>query len=164
MELQANNASQLWLAVQNLSEIIAVSAVDTGSELASIKANLETIKSSAPDNEFVQQLVRSVPQSSLEHGVWTEPDLKERFKQVKKVCRRTALIDERGGTLFKYFLSYVQSFFIVDTAIDHAKLEAEGSPALEQFDMSTFNILSYAEYYVESGQFDLAVSTLLFYF
>lgn len=158
MELQANNASQLWLAVQNLSEIITVSAVDSGSELASIKANIETIKDSAPDNEFVQQLVRSVPQSSLDNGVWTEPDLKERFKQVKKVCRRTALIDERGGTLFKYFLSYVQSFFILDTAIDHAKLEAEGSPSLEQFDMSTFNILSFAEYYVESGQFDLAVS------
>lgn len=160
LELQANNASQLWLAVQNLSEIISVSAADSGNELAQIKANLETIKNSAPDNEFVQKLVSSVPQAALEGGVWTEPDLKERFKQVKRVCRRTALIDERGGTLFKYFLSYVQSFFIVDTAIDHAKLEAEGSPSLEKFDMSTFNILSYAEYYVESGQFDLAVKLL----
>lgn len=160
LELQANNASQLWLAVQNLSEIISVPVAESGNELAQIKTNLETIKNSAPDNEFVQKVVNSVPQAALESGVWTEPDLKERFKQVKRVCRRTALIDERGGSLFKYFLSYVQSFFIVDTAINHAKLEAEGLPSLEQFDMSTFNILSYAEYYVESGQFDLAVKLL----
>ena len=157
-ELQANNASQLWLAVQSLSEQISVSTEGSDSELAQIKAHIETIRNSAPENAFVQRLVSSVPAGALEAGVWTEPDLKERFRRVKRVCSRTALIDERGGTLFKYFLSYVQSFFIVGTVIDHAKLEADGLPDLDTFDMSTFNVLSYAEYYVESGQFDLAVS------
>lgn len=159
LELQANNASQLWLAVQNLNQIISSSMAEADSELAKIKTNIETITASAPENEFVQKLVNSVPKKALDDGVWTEPDLKERFQRVKNVCSKVALIDERGGSLFKYFLSYVQSFFIMNTKIDSTNLE-NGLPKLDDFDMSTFNILKHAEYYLENGQTDLAVKLM----
>lgn len=161
LELQSNNASQLWLAVENLGQILMTSTAETDSELAQIKTNIDTIITSAPDNEFVQKLVKSLPQKALDTGIWSEPDLKERFQTVKKVCGRTALIDERGGTLFKYFLSYIQSFFIMNTKIDRTQLDLETStPKLEEIDLTTFNILSYAEYYVENGQIDLAVKLM----
>lgn len=159
LELQASNASQLWLAVQNLHEIISTSTIETNSETAQIKTNIDTITVSAPENEFVQKLVNSLPKKALEQGVWTEPDLKERFQTVKNVCSKVALIDERGGSLFKYFLSYVQSFFIMNTKIDHTSLE-NGLPKLDEFEMSTFNILKHAEYYLENGQIDLAVKLM----
>lgn len=144
--------------MQNLNEIIATSTAETSDEVAHIKENIDTIKVSAPENEFVQKLVKSLPEQALEKGVWTEPDLKERFSRVKKVCNKVALIDERGGSLIKYFLSYVQSFFIVNTTIDHDKLDSvDGTPRLDELDLSTFNILNLAEHYVENGQIDLAV-------
>lgn len=160
LELQANNASQLWLAVQNLNEILST-PVNSQSELAEIKSNFDTITVSAPENEFVQKLVKSISPNVLNKGVWTEPDLKERFHNVKRVCSRVALIDERGGSLFKYFLSYVQSFFIMNNKIDRAQLESSDSlPKLDEFELSTFNILSYAEYYLEQGHIDLAIKLM----
>jgi len=160
LELQANNAQQLWLAVQNLHEILNTSTADTNSEVAMIKSNIEAIKVSAPDNEFVQKLVNSVPEKALENGVWTEPDLKDRFKSVKEICKKVALIDERGGSLFKYFLSYVQSFFIVEYKFDYSKLEGpNGTPLLDEIELNTFNILNLADHYVDNGQIDLAVNT-----
>ncbi len=162
LELQANNAQQLWLAVQNLHEILGTSTAETSSEVATIKSNIEAIKVSAPENEFVQKLVNSVPEKALTSGVWTEPDLKERFQNVKDICKKVALIDERGGSLFKYFLSYVQSFFIVECKFDHAKLEGpNGTPKLDEVELNTFNILNLADYYVENGQFDLAVRIII---
>ena len=159
LELQANNANQLWLAVQNLNDILTTSTTETDSELAPIKSNIDTIISSAPDNEFVRKLVKSLPSNALNNGIWSEPDLRDRFHRVKNVCSKVALIDERGGSLFKYFLSYVQSFFIMNTTIDKSKLDSvEQLPKLEEIDLTTFNILNYAEYYMENGHVDLAVS------
>lgn len=161
LELQANNANQLWLAVQNLNDILTTSTTETDSELAPIKSNIDTIISSAPDNEFVRKLVKSLPSNALNNGIWSEPDLRDRFHRVKNVCSKVALIDERGGSLFKYFLSYVQSFFIMNTTIDKSKLDSvEQLPKLEEIDLTTFNILNYAEYYMENGHVDLAIKLM----
>ena len=156
LELQANNARQLWLAVQNLNDILTTPVGEAPSELAHIKSNIDTIKTAAPDNEFVQKLIDSLPSYALERGVWTEPDLKERFHNVKSVCKRVALIDERGGSLVKYFLSYVQSFFIINTKLD----SSEPVPKLDEVNLNTFNILNYAEHYLESGQINLAIKLM----
>lgn len=161
LELQANNASQLWLAVQNLNDILTNSTSESDTELAPIKSNIDTIIASAPDNEFVKKLVKSLPSKALDNGVWSEPDLRDRFHRVKNVCSKVALIDDRGGSLFKYFLSYVQSFFIMGTIIDKSKLSSvDNVPTIDKLDLTTFNILTYAEYYMENGHIDLAVSFL----
>lgn len=164
MEFQANNAKQLWLAVQNLNEIISTKAEDllainrAGEELVNIKANVGKIKESAPDNEFIQKIVGTIPSNLIENGVWSEPDLRDRFHRLKSVCNRVALIDERGGTLFKYFISYLQSFFIFHTKIDRNKLESNSeAPSLDDINLNTFSILDYAEYYIESGNLELAL-------
>lgn len=147
MELQANNAKQLWLAIQSLTELIQN---PSSTELVSIKTNIETIKDSAPDNEFIQRIVSTVPSNAMQTGVWTEPDLKERFQNLKKICSRVALIDERGGSLFKYFISYLQSFFIM-----HAKVDTS---SLENLNLnSTFSILDHAEQLIENGNLESAV-------
>ena len=75
--------------MQSLSEQISVSTEGSDSELAQIKAHIETIRNSAPENAFVQRLVSSVPAGALEAGVWTEPDLKERFRRVYPAIRRS---------------------------------------------------------------------------
>ena len=155
MELQSNNAKQLWLAVQSLSQTLSSSIVDSNQEIASIKSSVDKIKQSAAENEFIKKIIDSIPTHALEIGVWTEPDLKERFYRLKTLCSRVALIDERGGSLFKYFISYLQSFFIM-----HAKIDSnETSPvSLNEINLnSTFSILDHAQYYIENGNLESAI-------
>ena len=163
MEFQANNARQLWLAVQSLNELIRskaedVSVASQAAELIDIKANVEKIKTSAPNNDFIQTIVKSLPAHALENGMWSEPDLKSRFYLLKRVCNQVALIDERGGSLFKYFISYLQSYFIMHTKIDTKRLEAANQVLdLDSLDLTTFSLLDYAQYYIENGNVEYAV-------
>ena len=146
--------------MQNLNEILNSKAeeLNPSSELVELKTNLEKIRQSAPDNEFIQKILASIPESAVKTGIWSEPDLKERFRRLKIICNRVALIDERGGSLFKYFISYVQSFFIMHSFINKSKLEKSGENfSLENVDLNTFNILDYAEYYLEQGNLEYAL-------
>ena len=158
MELQASNAKQLWLAVQSLSEILNTKAADlnSASELVEVVPNVDKIRESAPDNQFIQTIVSTL---NVKGGVWSEPDLKERFQKLKAVCNRVALIDERGGSLFKYFISYLQSYFIIHAKIDKQKLDSAAHEALNlnELNLDTFNILDYSEYYMESGNIEMAI-------
>ena len=154
----------MWLAVQNLNELIHTKAEDlttsfaANTELVDIKANVEKIKTSAPNNEFIQTIVNSLPMNAVENGMWSEPDLKTRFMRLKQVCNQVALIDERGGSLFKYFISYLQSFFIMHSKIDTKKLEdANQILNLENLELNTFTLLDYAQYYIENGNVEYAV-------
>ena len=150
--------------MQNLNELIHTKSEDLltsfepSRELIDIKANVDKIKNSAPDNEFIQTIVKSLPTHAVENGMWSEPDLKSRFLRLKEVCSRVALIDERGGSLFKYFISYLQSFFIMHTKIDIKKLEESNQVLdLENLDLNTFTLLDYAQYYIENGNIEYAV-------
>ena len=159
LELQASNAKQLWLAVQNLGEIIQTRAIDLNEsgDLVTIKSNFEKIQQSAPNNEFIQQILKTVSTHALQNGVWSEPDLKERFEKLKNVCNKVALIDDRGGSLFKYFISYLQSFVIIHPKIDKSKLdESTGALKLDE-PLNTFSILDYAQYYLENGNLEYAI-------
>jgi mitofilin len=159
LELQANNAKQLWLAVQNMNEILGSKAEDLSqnSELVNVRANIEKIRESAPDNQFIQTILSSIPDSVVQRGMWSEPDLKDRFEKLKTVCSRVALIDERGGSLFKYFISYVQSYFIFQTRIDKSKLTNLEAFNIDEATLNTFTILDYADYFLEQGNFEYAV-------
>lgn len=159
LELQASNAKQLWLAVQNLSQIIQSKAEDLNEpgNLVSIKNNFDKIQLSAPNNEFIQTILATVSQNALDNGIWSEPDLKDRFQKLKDVCNKVALIDDRGGSLFKYFISYLQSFVIIHPKVDKSKLDEQSGALKLEEPLSTFSILDYAEYYLESGNIEFAL-------
>lgn len=97
---------------------------------------------------------------SVSDGVWSEPDLKERFARVKRICSRVALIDERGGSLFKYFISYVQSFFIFTPRFDPGEGRGDYVSVDELSKASTFGLLACAEYYVERGEWENALRVM----
>ncbi len=127
-------------------------------ELVEILTNVNMIKKSAPDNKFISEIINTLNPMALERGIWSEPDLKERFHNVKSVCRKVALIDERGGSLFKYFLSYLQSKFVLNSSINANKMNK--TLELEQNDLNTFKLLDYAQYFLEEGDFEMAIKLL----
>ena len=76
-----------------------------------------------PEDAFVNAIIGSFPQQATTVGTYTEQDLKNRFEQLYKVGRKTASIDENGGTLGAYFWSYVKSIFLVDLPKQYSEQE-----------------------------------------
>lgn len=85
-------------------------------------------------------------------GIWTEAALAERFYRVRQMCRRVAMIDESGGTLFRFFLSYVQSFFVFRSA---RMLTSDDE--VDPSGLDTFVLVDNALYSLESGNLQQAV-------
>ena len=65
------------------------------------------------------------------------------------MAKRVALIDESGGTLFKYFLSYLQSFFISN----YVYLKSE-TDEMKLDELNTFQLLTHANYWLERGDME----------
>ncbi|ESO86545.1 hypothetical protein LOTGIDRAFT_128909, partial [Lottia gigantea] len=148
-ERTARTAQELWLACIAMNGIIRLGKEDgitMEDKLQPLASQATAITEAAGNHPFIQAVLKTVPEEALTRGVYTEDSLKQRFPKVKKVCKRVAMIDENGGTLFRYFLSYVQSFFIFNsvyaTSIDDT---------VDISDLDTFTILAHTDYYLEKG-------------
>lgn len=94
-------------------------------------------------DELVAVVIQNLPQEAQERGVFPEDALRERFLNVERVARKLALVPEGGASLPKYFLSYLQSIFILtpDDPISQDELQNK------KFDFSkldTYDILNRA--------------------
>lgn len=75
------------------------------------------------------------------------------------MCRQVALIDERGGSLFRYLLSYLQSKFVIKTRINADTTNKD--LVLEQSNLlDTYKVLDYAQHYIDNGDFEMAIKLL----
>ncbi len=127
--------------------------------MENIEKTIQLIKESAPNNEFINTVLSTLDERLISRGIWTEPDLKERFSNVNDICRKTALIDERGGSLLKYLISYVQSYFVFSSLPKHTKLSDDLLMDDESL-KDTFVLLDYAKTYIEQNNFEMAIKLL----
>lgn len=151
----ARVAQDLWLSCIALNGAIR-HGNEVGEEweqrMKPLRKEVEAVSDAGGKHPFVETLIQTIPEEALDRGVWTEDSLRERFPHVSKVCRRVAMVDETGGTLFKYFLSYFQSFFVFDSV--YAKSEHD---FVDVEKLDTFSILGHAEYWLEKGDLEQAV-------
>lgn len=155
IELKAREAQELWLACVALNGVIRVGnegAATWEEQLKPLEKEVDTVFFAAKNNPFVCLVLESIPEKAVKRGVYTEENLKERFNKVSRVARRVALIDETGGSLGKYFLSYLQSLFVFSTV--YAKDNAD-SVDLNKLD--TFQIVSHAKYWLERNDIEQAL-------
>ncbi|XP_064630690.1 MICOS complex subunit Mic60-like isoform X1 [Lineus longissimus] len=148
-------AQELWLACQTLQKAIAQGKGDGsfGEEKLKPLANeFMAIREAGNGHPFVNQVIQAVPEEAIQRGVWTEDELQKRFTKVKKICRRVSMIDETGGSLLKYFVSYLQSLFIVEYAA-----VVNASEELKVEDLDTFKILASADQCLQDGDLITAV-------
>lgn len=82
----------------------------------------------------------SIPKEAVIRGVYPEDALRERFLKVERVARQLALLPEGGGSLPLYFLSYLQSFLVVN-AIHHIPLSELSNEPVEISKLNTYDIL-----------------------
>ena len=153
-EQKARKAQELWLACTALQNVIANGKPEAYSyedQLKPLTEEVEAIRAAGNDHPLVGAITAAVPERALREGVWTEEGLKERFKKVHRISRRVAMIDETGGSLFQFWLSYVQSLFVRDAAVP-----GDGDIDVDA-ELSTFALVDTARYHVERGNLELAV-------
>uniref|UniRef100_A0A1W7RGK3 MICOS complex subunit MIC60 n=1 Tax=Agkistrodon contortrix contortrix TaxID=8713 RepID=A0A1W7RGK3_AGKCO len=145
---EARKAHQLWLSVEALKQSMETAAGESPTE--PLEDAVQSIQLSCPDDAFTQALTATLPQESLNRGVYTEEALRARFHTVQKLAKRVALIDETRNSLYQYFLSYLQSLLLFYP--QQLKPPTELGPE----DLDTFKLLSYASYCIEHGDLELA--------
>ena len=99
---------------------------------------------------MVHVALSSVPELVHSRGIYTTDTLARRFTRVRQAARRVAMIDETGGSMARYILSYVQSFFVLRT-------KPVLGDAIDVSEMSTFALLDSADDCLCRGDLEQAV-------
>jgi len=154
LEKRGRRAQELWLACQTLHTAVTLGKDgDTWEErLKPLDPELAKVREAGDGNPYVTAILAAVPESATHRGVWTEPALIERFAKVAVIGRRVALIDESGGSLFKYLISYLQSAFMI-----RASRPLGRADSVVPGEVDTFTILDSASACLERGDLEQAI-------
>ncbi|KAH8311824.1 hypothetical protein KR044_008198 [Drosophila immigrans] len=161
-ERSANQAQALWAACQALwaSVRTATPGVHYKEKLRPLKNEIRAIAQVAQGDELVTAVLENMPKEAQERGVFPEDALRERFLNVERIARRLALVPENGGSLPMYFLSFLQSLFIVRPDNPISRDELENKP-FDYNKLDTYDILNRARYkFASSYRFHLTVIKL----
>ena len=159
----ARRAQELWLACQTLHTAITEGNPDAKGllwedRLKPLQPELEAITAALCEkSELISTVIGSVPETAVTRGVWPESALAERFARVRSVARRVALIDESGGSLFRYIVSYVMSVFVFRQPLHAEAGHYDDDAELDADQLTTFNLLDRAASALERGSLEQAV-------
>ena len=152
---------KLWILCQTLREALnhRPSLTDEclpiilNQEMSAIQTILK--KDSLKERPIIRLALESIPKDVIENGVFTEKDLIKRFQKVDKYCKRVALIGDEGGSLYRYFLSYLQSLLVFrDSRIPIEELEDKEVDPLK---WDTFDLLTRIQYHLNNHNLEMAL-------
>ncbi|EDO31080.1 predicted protein, partial [Nematostella vectensis] len=147
-EIEKTNkrSQELWLACQALT-----SAIDRGyQKRRPLNHEVSAVYDCSPEDPVVNTVLEAIPPEALQKGVYNEDNLTARFNQVRRQCRRVAMVGEDSAGPWTFLLSYLQSFFIFDKfdpRTDGELVDAE--------ELDTFGLLARADYYIKRGDLEL---------
>ncbi|KAM7361738.1 inner membrane mitochondrial protein mitofilin isoform 2-T2 [Cochliomyia hominivorax] len=151
-ERSAHQAQALWAACQALWATVRTGEPGEHwkTKLRPLKNEIKAISKVAEGDELVTVVIHNLPREAQERGVFPEDALRERFLNVERVARKLALVPEQGASLPKYFLSYLQSLFILkpDDPISQDELQ---NKKFDYSKLDTYDILNRARYFVDRG-------------
>jgi len=144
-------ARELWVASRTLLSVMkdghSVSAAKN--ELMPIHAELSAVRDAGSEYPIVHVALSTVSSQAFDRGVYTPDALRHRFDRVRRVARRVAMIDETSGTLSRYILSYIQSFFVLRSSV--------ACDSDDVSEMSVFALLDNAANCLKYGDIEQAV-------
>lgn len=151
-EKSAHQAQALWGACQSLwaSMTSGQPGKSWREQLRPLKDEIGAVARAAEGDELVGVVLKALPETAKNRGVYPEHALRERFIKVEEVSRRLALVPADGARLPMYFLSYLQAALIAKPDVPISKDELENKP----FDFSkldTYDILNRARYWLDRG-------------
>jgi len=107
------------------------------------------VRDTGSEYPIVHVALSTVSEQAFNRGVYTPDALRDRFDRVRRVARRVAMIDESGGTMARYILSYIQSFFVLRSSL--------ASDTDDVSEMSVFALLDNAANCLKYGDIEQAV-------
>lgn len=124
-------------------------------ERYSFKKEISSLREAASGDHFILAVLDSIPQEAIsnEKGIQSESGLLRRFKKVKQICKRVALVPDVGGGLGTYALSYLHSLLVIDVWKHRGAAEVQEDPA----DMDTFDLLHHADSLLRGGDMEGAI-------
>jgi len=156
-------ARELWLACDSLR-----TALKLGNENATtweenpkpLNEQVAAVRMAAGDsNPFVSAVLSAISGEAVARGVYNYDALKERFIKVERICKRVSMIGDNGGSLLRYFLSYVQSFLVMNNFESLPTNELKNQE-VDLNALDTYGILSRARYCLDKDDLLLAVQYL----
>lgn len=106
-------------------------------------------------DHLIPAVLRAIPDEVRKRGVYTENALRERFHNVEKIARKLAMVPENGAKLPIFFLSYLQSMFILNQSSSISK-EEKNDEVVDFSKLDTYDILNRAKYWLDHGNFELS--------
>lgn len=164
LDIEERVAKELWLVCNALEEALRHGPGDNLSgqitprsiaeEIGAIKETLNERPGYGSD--LARLALESIPTDALRDGVYSEDALIQRFANVERLCRRVALIGDEGGSLFRYFLSYLQSLLIVNS-VQIPTGELEGKDNVDPSKWDTFDVLARVRHSLKYNNLEAAL-------
>ncbi|XP_074643749.1 MICOS complex subunit MIC60-like [Tubulanus polymorphus] len=154
-EKLGRKASEMWLASMTLLNAIRLGRDGASSPDEKVKPlgnELMAVREAGNNHEFVNTVLDSIPDDAITRGVWTEETLTARFRKVKTIAKRVAMVTDNNKTIVRYALSYLQSLFIIDSvkAIDP-------DTDIDPVTVDTFTLLASAEKSINNNDLEQGV-------
>ncbi|XP_043196760.1 MICOS complex subunit MIC60-like [Amphibalanus amphitrite] len=160
LDRAAHHAQEMWVSCQALKQAIRTGQLGAASwqqQLKPLRDEAAAIRQVAGEsNRFVSAVLDNLPEVVLERGVYTEDALRERFCKVERLCKRVSMIDDEGGSLFKYALSYLQSLLVVD-AFERLPSKEQRDEPINPTQLNTYEIIARARYCIDKDDLIQAV-------
>ncbi|XP_013792945.1 MICOS complex subunit MIC60-like, partial [Limulus polyphemus] len=156
LDTAARNAQKLWLACQALKQSIKSDQGGHDQPKPLSSEIMAIMEAAEEDKPYVSAVLAGIPQEAVQRGVFTEESLKERFHKVSKVCRRVALVDENGGSLYQYLVSFLQSVLVIESAKIPVG-ELTGKTEVDPSQWHTFDILTRIRHCLEKEDLEQAL-------
>jgi len=152
LDAAEHKSREIWLVCQLLNDALKsnpTNSVRTNpiNVLRELKAVMDKVSESEEANSLSQLALKSIPQSAIESGVYTEDALIERFKKVETICRRVSLIGDEGGSLWRFLLSYIQSTLVIER-LNSVPLEELENKEVDPSRWDTFAILARVKHHL----------------
>ncbi|CDW56082.1 Mitochondrial inner membrane protein [Trichuris trichiura] len=157
-EMQNRRAKELWFTSREFrcGVLNGRAGKDMESRRKPLAKDIIHLRNKYGADPFVAALVDSIPDEAVYNGVYSEVDLKTRFKKLDRVCRKTVIMEEAGGGILGYWASLLWSMFMFDPR--------ERVTANEEIDLNDstdkLKILSKAKYCVAHDDFLTAVKLM----
>ncbi|RWS07287.1 Mitochondrial inner membrane protein-like protein [Dinothrombium tinctorium] len=160
LDTEERKARELWLICQILKDSLKSKRTQSDKQPISLQKDInairETVKTMESTTSLASTVLETIPEQVVQNGVYTEDDLIERFKTVDKVCKRVALIGDEGGSIFRFFLSYLQSVLIFDTN-NTFEDELNGKKEIDTSKLDTFDILARIRYCLNERNLEMSL-------
>jgi mitofilin len=116
LDKSEKKARTLWSLCQTLKDALkSENHFDRPIPLKERFAAFDALAKQFEDNPLIRNVLATINEQSIQHGVYSEDSLVERFKKVNQSCRRVALIGDQPASIYQYLLSYVQSVLLFDS-------------------------------------------------